>query len=161
MFGEKLKNARISKNLKQSEIAELLNVKNTTISNWEKGVSNPDIEYVSTICRILGVSPSYFFDEMCNCELSLIEDEHIKKYRTLDDYGKKQVDTTLENEYTRCTSESDGKAFNDYDKAYDYLTQSQMFAMGGLDIESMEKNELIDFANDMYEMDKKASKYIK
>lgn len=60
MFGEKLKKARIEKGYKQSELGEILGLKNTTISNWEKGVSNPDVEIVAKLCNILNVTASYF-----------------------------------------------------------------------------------------------------
>ena len=43
-FPEKLKEAREMKNLKQSDLAKLLGVKNTTISNYEKGVSYPHVD---------------------------------------------------------------------------------------------------------------------
>ena len=97
MFGDKLKKARMAKGLKQSELGDLLNLKNTTISNWEKGVSNPDVEVVSKLCSILNVSASYFFDDMASEEiLSFSEKEHIKKYRSLSDYDKGTVDQLLD-----------------------------------------------------------------
>lgn len=97
MFGDKLKEARMAKGLKQSELGDLLNLKNTTISNWEKGVSNPDVEVVSKLCSILNVSASYFFDDMASEEiLSFSEKEHIKKYRSLSDYDKGTVDQLLD-----------------------------------------------------------------
>ena len=97
MFGDKLKEARMAKGLKQSELGDLLNLKNTTISNWEKGVSNPDVEVVSKLCSILNVSASYFFDDMASEEiLSFSEKDHIKKYRSLSDYDKGTVDQLLD-----------------------------------------------------------------
>lgn len=97
MFGDKLKEARMAKGLKQSELGQLLNLKNTTISNWEKGVSNPDVEIVSKLCTILNVSASYFFDDMASEEiLSFSEKEHIKKYRSLSEYDKGTVDQLLD-----------------------------------------------------------------
>lgn len=97
MFGDKLKEARMAKGLKQSELGDLLNLKNTTISNWEKGVSNPNVEVVSKLCSILNVSASYFFDDMASEEiLSFSEKEHIKKYRSLSDYDKGTVDQLLD-----------------------------------------------------------------
>lgn len=106
MFGEKLKNARIEKGYKQSELGELLGLKNTTISNWEKGVSNPDVEIVSKLCKILNVPASYFFDDMASKEiLSFSEQQVIKKYRNLDDHGVHVVDSILNIEYDRCIKE--------------------------------------------------------
>lgn len=100
MFGDRLKKARVSKKLKQSELAQMLAVRNTTISNWEKGISNPDVEIVSLICRVLDVPASYFFDDSTSKEvLSFSEKEHLKKYRSLEDHGKDIVNTILDKEY--------------------------------------------------------------
>lgn len=161
MFGSKLKAARMEKEIKQSDLAEYLGVKNTTISNWEKGVSNPDIEYVSSICKILDVAPSYFFENKEKETFSFQEQNHIKKYRTLDEFGKKAVDSTLELEYNRVHSTNEEYHFTDFDSAFNYLTSIPTFAMGGYDIDSMDKEELIEFANDMYEMDQRALKLFK
>lgn len=104
MFGEKLRSARLACGLRQSELAQQLNLRNTTISNWEKGISNPDVEFISPLCKILGVSASYFFEDTASKEiLSYSEKEHLEKYRNLDEDGKKTVDYVLNDLYTRCT----------------------------------------------------------
>lgn len=110
MFGEKLKQLRLEKGYKQSELGELLGLKNTTISNWEKGVSNPDVEIVAKLCSILEVPASYFFDDMASKEiLSFSEQQVIKKYRTLDEHGKDVTDYVLNAEYDRCVKEVEVK----------------------------------------------------
>lgn len=160
MFNEKLKQARIMQNLKQCDLANLLNVKNTTISNWELGVSNPDINNINELCKILKISANYLFE--CTDEaLTPMELRLMNRYRKLDEYGKKAVDTTLQLEYNRVYSSLEDSQFNDFESAYLYLTQNPMYAMGGLDIESMNKDELIKFANDQYEMDQRALKLFK
>lgn len=106
MFGDKLKEARKEKGLKQSELGFILGLKNTTISNWEKGISNPDVEIISKLCEILGVPANYFFENMASEEiLSFSEKNLIKKYRTLDEHGIQAVDSILNIEYDRCVRE--------------------------------------------------------
>ena len=51
-----IKNARIAANLKQSELATMLNVGQTTISNWETGYSSPDIESLKKMAYIFKIS---------------------------------------------------------------------------------------------------------
>lgn len=46
--------------LTQSQLAEKLGVKTTTVSTWERGASSPDIETLYDICKIFSVS----LDEM-------------------------------------------------------------------------------------------------
>lgn len=101
-FGEKLKEARNRKDLKQSELATQLGVKNTTISNWENNISKPDLDTLSYICGILGVKVSYFLDaKLPEDEITVQEFELIKKYRDLDDYGRETIDIALKREAER------------------------------------------------------------
>lgn len=103
-FGDKLKQARTIRGLKQSELAKQLGVTNTTISNWEKNVSKPDLDMLSYICGILSVKASYFLSPILpDDEISIPEFEIVKKYRLLDDSGKKHINYELERELNRTT----------------------------------------------------------
>lgn len=164
-FQSRLKERRENLKISRAEMAKYLNVTVGAISNYENGVSSPKVDLLFKIFQILQCDANYLYQDdiatSCEFKANLQEQAHIKKYRILDEYGKKQVDTTLENEYIRCTSRFENKHFIDFDVAYDYLTANPMFAMGGLDIESMNKDELIEFANDQYEMDQRALKLFK
>ena len=103
-FGDKLKQARTIRGLKQSELAKQLGVTNTTISNWEKNVSKPDLDMLSYICGILSVKASYFLSPtLPDDEISIPEFEIVKKYRSLDDSGKKHINYELDREVDRTT----------------------------------------------------------
>lgn len=106
MFGDKLKKARISAKLKQSDLAKILDTTNTTISNWENNVSKPDVDTIEYICGALNVPASYFFNtpDSVTPILTITEQAHIKKYRTLDEHGKKLVDNVLNLECERVES---------------------------------------------------------
>lgn len=103
MFGNRLKEARIRSNLKQSDFAKELGVKNTTISNWELGISRPDISMLEKISATLNVSVDYFFqsNKINSMPLNNLEVELIERYRKLDTFGKKQVECVINNEYYR------------------------------------------------------------
>ena len=60
---ERLKKSRIESNLKQSDVAKLLGVKSNTISNWENGKSNPDIDSLVELCKIYNISCSALLEE--------------------------------------------------------------------------------------------------
>lgn len=69
-IGEKIKSARKSKGIKQSELADMLNLKypelkigNTTISNYEVNRSKPDIDTLNAIRQTLELSADYFFEQ--------------------------------------------------------------------------------------------------
>ena len=52
-FARTIKNARIKKGYTQSQLAELLNVSNKTISKWETGRGYPDITLLAEITSVL------------------------------------------------------------------------------------------------------------
>lgn len=56
-FGEKLRSLRIKNKLTQKELAEKLMTTNTSISNWEKGLSKPGKNIVALISEVLNVPP--------------------------------------------------------------------------------------------------------
>ncbi len=52
-FARTIKNARLKKGYTQSQLAELLNVSNKTISKWETGRGYPDITLLAKITSVL------------------------------------------------------------------------------------------------------------
>ncbi|MBD5504125.1 MAG: helix-turn-helix domain-containing protein [Lachnospiraceae bacterium] len=94
---EKLRAARITCNLKQSDVATLLNVKKNTISNWENGKSNPDIDSLVELCKIYNISCASILEEayadqiVHSLSVSGLEKEIIIAYRKADEIGKAVV----------------------------------------------------------------------
>lgn len=60
-FGDKIREARKAAGLTQRQLAEKINVSNTSVSNWEKDLSRPDPDIIQNLCWALGVQPNYFF----------------------------------------------------------------------------------------------------
>ena len=60
-FGERIRAARKAAHLTQKQLADILKVKNTTISNWEKSLSRPDPDDIENICSALNIEPNYLF----------------------------------------------------------------------------------------------------
>ena len=56
MFGDNLKKYRIEKGYSQNDLAEELFVTRQCVSKWEKGVTQPDLQTLSKISELLGVS---------------------------------------------------------------------------------------------------------
>lgn len=107
-LGSSLKNARESVNMKQSEVAKLIGCTSANISSWERGKSKIDIESLISLCGIYQINFNDLLHNVQNqrfSEFANFEKEIIKKYRTLDEYGKKAVDDLLDNEYERCQDE--------------------------------------------------------
>ena len=60
-LGDRLKDARKAAGMTQRQLADKIKVSNTSISNWEKGFSNPDPDTIQHLCWALNVQPNYFF----------------------------------------------------------------------------------------------------
>ena len=117
----KLKALREEQGLSMMEIAKQLNMPYTTYVNYEKGTREPNSEMLIKFSKFFNVTIDYLignseqknkiFDGNCDERLETnIDDEakftseekiHIKKYRTLDEHGKKAVDCILNVEYER------------------------------------------------------------
>ena len=77
-FGEKIRNARISKHYTQKQLAELINAKHNSVSDWEKDKSKPDMDTVELICGVLEISPSYLVGGKSSVPNPELSDEYIE-----------------------------------------------------------------------------------
>lgn len=59
-IGEKIYNLRKKKNMSQEDLASILNVSRQTISKWETGESNPDIDKIVPLCNFFEISTDEF-----------------------------------------------------------------------------------------------------
>ena len=105
-----MQEARKAAKMKQKDVAEILGLRGSTISNWENGVSDPDIDEFVSLCEIYGINFSAalvaaYGDPTKNespIELSWDEHELIKKYRALDERGKRAVNKLIDVEHDFC-----------------------------------------------------------
>ncbi|HCH73999.1 MAG TPA: hypothetical protein DEV87_02315 [Clostridiales bacterium] len=58
-FGKKLKELKIEKNLSQRKLGEILSVCNQTVSFWESGNREPDLDAIIKIADFFDVSADY------------------------------------------------------------------------------------------------------
>ena len=106
-FGERLKKSREEKGYNQKQFAEKLGITATRLNYWEKDKREPDVALIKEIANALDISSDWLIGndiKLAEFALSDAEKQHIKKYRTLDGYGKKAVDLILDTEYERCTA---------------------------------------------------------
>ena len=105
MFGDRLKEARLSCGFTQDELAKRTGTVKATISSYELGKTEPDMYRISQFISVLGVDANFLFrDEMAavsKIPVTSDEQELLEKYRTLDDHGKRVVDFLLNEEAAR------------------------------------------------------------
>lgn len=142
-FALKLKEGRIASGFTQKDVADALGRPQQTIGAWEVGRSQPDMDTLSKLLQLYHISANDFFefDEEFDFKVTSEERTHIKKYRTLDEYGKDAVNAILDCEYNRCTQQSTDET-SEPSKVI-YLAHSELKASAGfgwnLDEQQMEK----------------------
>lgn len=77
MFKDEFRRLRKQRNLTQSEIAEVFDVAQSTITSWELGTRNPDIETLLKIADYFCVST----DELLGKRIPENEEKDIWEYR--------------------------------------------------------------------------------
>lgn len=99
-LGEKIKTARIAKGLTQRQLAELINAKHNSVSDWENDKSKPDIDTIELICGALDLTPTYIMgtkttEEYGNIVGLIMKDpeilDMIAEYRELLENDKKAI----------------------------------------------------------------------
>ena len=63
VFGRRLKELRIEKGLSQRKLGEIFNVCNQTISFWESGAREPDLDALVQIAHYFDVCLDYLLEE--------------------------------------------------------------------------------------------------
>lgn len=113
-FIDRLKEARVKNGLTQEKLAKEIGVAKSTYTGYEKGNSEPNMLVLSKIMDVLGVDANYLYQDEVRMryETRATPQEMetlVKKYRTLDPYGKEAVDGVLDVEYRRCRQNQTGR----------------------------------------------------
>ena len=105
---DRIKEARKSKGLTQTELGTLIGVAKTTIAGYERQYE-PSAAQLGAIADALDVDVTFLLQDEIkkrhDLQATIYEMEHVvKKYRSLDPYGKEAVDGVLDVEWRRCTA---------------------------------------------------------
>lgn len=113
---ERIKQLRKKKGISQSELAEVIGVKNNTVSTWERGTRKPDFEALNLLSNYFEVSFEYILgssdkeearvkptqDELDQLALSALADDlydNMKKYCRLSTKSQKMIDALINATY--------------------------------------------------------------
>lgn len=108
-IGSRIKEARMALNYTQSELAEALEITTGAVANYENEVSIPKPEILYKLMNVLKCDANYLYQDMYNSKnndfiITSNEQSLIKKYRSLDGYGRKAINNVLDVEYERCNT---------------------------------------------------------
>ena len=85
-IGARIRKFREDRGYSQIELAQLIGVSNSRVSNWEQGINRPDADIFVDLCKTLNVSPSELLDvHLKDDELNDMERKVIKAYRAKKD----------------------------------------------------------------------------
>lgn len=122
-IGAVLKSARERRGLTQLQVAETLGKRQQTIGNWETGYAQPDANTLFALCDLYNISIDDAFGGGRHVVVSSSEKEHLEKYRTLDDHGKRVVDFLLNEEAARVA------ASKEKEQGHKHLTDEEAIAL--------------------------------
>lgn len=94
----RIRELRIAHQMKQNELADILHVGQTAISNYEAGIRQLDPDLINRLCEIFDCSADYLLcrSAMPSAELSEGEYALIRAYRAADERARGMVDLALE-----------------------------------------------------------------
>lgn len=113
-IGKRIREARESKKMTQTELAAKLGVTPAAITNYEMDTTYPKGAIMYKLFDALDVDANFLFrDELPKgtAQISFAERSFLAKYRNLDDYGRKTVDSVISAETERVTAEREKNRF--------------------------------------------------
>lgn len=126
-LGDRMREARIRAGMTQHELANAIGAAQNSITNYERGIREPDAIKLIAIARALGVTCDYLLDMHIpdRDQLSAKAVEMAEKYDRLDQHGKSLVDLVIDHEAARmAASEPDDDEFEIARQAIDALAAS-------------------------------------
>jgi len=142
---DRIKEARKNKGLTQEQLGELIGVAKTTITGYEKN-REPTAAKVGEIADALGVDVNFLFqDEVTKLhenKATSDEMEHlVKKYRSLDVYGKAVVDLILESELHRTKEQKKNVFVREHSVSYLCSPVERNYPQGIYQIDDFKNDE--------------------
>lgn len=102
----RIRERREQLNLSRIDLAQKIGVTPSAIANYENAISSPKTEVLYKLFNALQCDANYLYQDESNFEwyefkATDTEQEHMKRYRRLDRYGKEHVETILDWETQR------------------------------------------------------------
>lgn len=106
-LASRIKERREQIGMTRKELADFMGITASAVANYENEISSPKAELLYPLMEALRCDANYLYQDETDAlggspmDLLYAESEHIKKYRSLDQYGQEAVDSVLDVEYRR------------------------------------------------------------
>ena len=112
-LGTRIKQVRLERGIKRKDLAEMLGITPSSISNYENGISKPRQQTLFDIIKVLGIDANYLYQDDAPGADNDVSPSAVSgyeyKYRALDERGRETVDRILDLEYSRAMDADKGK----------------------------------------------------
>ena len=137
-FGEYLNRKRLGKNISMEDLADFLDVSQSTMSRYENGNSDMSISNIPLLSLYCGFSMKNCFSSLKMLELidSFRDIVNIKKHRYQREYGRKNTVNRQEKKLKAQIYEIDGAEVTEYisRKEKDHLSYREQLARGDIEL---------------------------
>ncbi len=157
MLGEKIKLYREKKNMTQNEIAEILGVKATTVSKYEAGTLEPNIESIKKLSEIFGITIDELLKDEGDFDISKINIlEILREQKNMKLKGNLYHNTQIIFAYN--TNHIEGNKLTEDQTRYIFETNSILFegeTVASVDdiLETANHFKLVDYMLDIADKD--------
>ena len=157
MLGEKIKLYREKKNMTQNEIAEILGVKATTVSKYEAGTLEPNIESIKKLSEIFGITIDELLKDEGDFDISKINIlEILREQKDMKLKGNLYHNTQIIFAYN--TNHIEGNKLTEDQTRYIFETNSILFegeTVASVDdiLETANHFKLVDYMLDIADKD--------
>lgn len=90
-FGSTIRDYRLKAQMDQEQVGRACGLTANTVSNWERGVSRPDLAVVPALCDVLGIPLEVFFGMPSTSTLTGTESHIVEDYRRMTAPNKVQL----------------------------------------------------------------------
>lgn len=101
-FGNTIRDYRLKAQMDQEQVGRACGLTANTVSNWERGVSRPDLALIPKLCEVLGMPLEVFFGLPSASTLSRTERQIVRDYRLMSEPNRtqlvKMIDAILESQ---------------------------------------------------------------
>ncbi|WP_053983782.1 helix-turn-helix domain-containing protein [Niameybacter massiliensis] len=113
-ISERIREGLAIRGMKQADLVNKTGIGKSSISTYISGSYEPKQTNIYKIAKALDVNEAWLMGHDVKMDrdtsaqelnLTAAEQEHLKRYRTLDEKGQHTVDTVLYMEYNRCTND--------------------------------------------------------